>query len=289
MIDREWFSSLRFTSVTGGEVIETKLGTEKAVFIVQNEDGEKNILKMYKNHLGLHINEIPPMVSKNQLYQVDDLNLKLEGLLGNPYFDLMPHDFDRLHSLVAKIVFEHGITGVIASLFTPDSIETVPFILNTPGLKRRVSEMQEMTSPKAEREDMPITINGPNFPINLWPGVTKWTGIDLETIRYPEEYKPETLNNNPLFIWGGAVLDGFFTDEELPIAAQYIETRFGSLPSRPDAMTIIAQMNAIANLLAQYFDNVNVERLVKFCALCGVLFDVYDKDGKNIANGLSYM
>ncbi len=52
MIDREWFSKLRFEAVAGGNVVETKLGTDKAVFIVENDKGERHVLKTWNNNNG---------------------------------------------------------------------------------------------------------------------------------------------------------------------------------------------------------------------------------------------
>src|SRR5437868_5139633 len=35
---------------------------------------------------------------------------------------------------------------------------------------------------------------------------------------YLEPYlEPDTLSNNPLYVWEAAMMDGFFTDEELPL------------------------------------------------------------------------
>jgi hypothetical protein len=289
MIDREWLSSLRFEAVSGGKVVKTKLGAEKAVFFVEKENEEGYVLKTYKNHLGYHIREVPPMLTKDRIYDVDKLNEKLEQMVGNPFYDVMPHDYDRLHSLVTSLLFKHGISGVVASLFSPESVETIPFILNSPGITRRIHEIEQMTSSNAIKEDQPIRINGPNFPIDLWPGVTQWEGVNLETLSPPPDYKPQTLHENPLFIWGGAILDGFFTDEELLHATEFVQSKFGPIASRPDVLVLISQMDAIASLLAQYFDNVKLERLVKFCAYCGVVFDVHDKNGNEVCNGARYL
>lgn len=289
MIDREWLAKLDFESIAG-KVVETKLGTEKVVFIVENDKGEQHAMKTLKNHLGFHICEIPPMLTKNPIYDVDIVNDKLNKMLGNPFYDAMPHDYDRLYSLLTKILFEKGVQGVIASLFSSESTETLPFILGTPGIKRRIHELKELTSSKSFNEDRPIDINGPNFPIKIWPGVTKWEGVNLDSISaFCSGYEPQTLHDNPLFIWGGAILDGFFNNDELKHAAKYINANFGNIPSRSDANVLVSQIDAISSLLVQFFDNIKIERLVKFCAYCGVIFDVHDKKGNDVCSGLKYL
>jgi len=289
MIDREWFSKLRFEAVSGGNVVETKLGTRKAVFIVENDKGEGHVFKTWKNQLGFHIREIPPMLTKKCEYNVDKLNEKLQNMIGNPFYDAMPHDYDRLFSLVTKIIYEHGVPGAIASLFTSESVETLPFILGTPGVKRRIHELINLTSSEAIISDTPIEVNGPSFPIDVLPGVTLWKGVDLDSFSNSSEFDPKTLHNNPLFIWGGAILDGFYSDEELLQAADFIKSTFGPIASRPDALALISQIDAVASLLAQYFDNIKLERLVRFCAYCGAIFDVHDKNGNEVCNGLRFL
>ena len=40
---------------------------------------------------------------------------------------------------------------------------------------------------------------------------------------------PATLFDNPLFVWGGAILEGYFTKAEFPLAVSAVEQQFQSL------------------------------------------------------------
>jgi len=68
------------------------------------------------------------------------------------------------------------------------------------------------------------------------------------------------------------VMDGFFTDDELPAVADYIEQHFGRLPARDDIFPLLNQCTAIAELMTFYLKESEVARFVKLCAACGLHF-----------------
>jgi hypothetical protein len=135
-----------------------------------------------------------------------------------------------------------------------------------------------------------VRVNGPNFPIDaLMEQVIEWARSMLAHCAASEPqapFEPATLSQNPLFVWGGAVTDGFFTDEELPSAVAFVQQQFGRLPSHPRVMQFLNQITAIATLMASVLQESELTRLVKFCGMMGFMFDVYDRKGRVAASSM---
>src|ERR1044071_1975496 len=136
MIDENWLQQLDFESFNGLKIKGLAgLGSENVVLKGILPDGKQVVVKTRKNHLGFYLKEIPPFLTVKREYDVDRLNRKLYSLIGNPVIDEMSNSYDKLHSFVLKIAHEPGIEGLILGIRTPESVETVPFILKSPGVK----------------------------------------------------------------------------------------------------------------------------------------------------------
>src|SRR5262249_38978101 len=161
--------------------------------------------------------------------------------------------YDRLYSSLISILKEYGLSGLILSTMTPESTETLPFIVHTPGMKRRLGDWAALPEEAASLEEMILQVNGPNFPITAQRfELIRWARQTLEEIErlwlMNPDIHPETLPENPLYVWGAAAMDGFFTDEELPRAVAFIEEKFGRLTEHPRMTTFLAQAIAVAHL-----------------------------------------
>ncbi|MDQ3821033.1 MAG: hypothetical protein M3362_25590, partial [Acidobacteriota bacterium] len=223
-------------------------------------------------------------------YEIGRLNQKLLRLIGNPLLDSMTCEYDRLYSVLIKIMHEHGVPGLIASILTPESVEALPFILHTLGMKRRLTDIATLTNKTFPDEDSYVSVNGANFPIKgLDFKLVPWAKKTLEAIEYlPQQdpdISPERLPENPLYVWGAAVMDGFFTDEQIPLAVKFINEQFGSLPKHPQVSTFLAQADALAHLLVNFLENSEVSRFVKLCAQSGFIFQVRDRTGNVVIDG----
>jgi hypothetical protein len=101
--------------------------------------------------------------------------------------------------------------------------------------------------------------------------------------------KPESIINNPLYIWGAAVMDDLITEETMPIAISFIREKFGNLSKHPEMENWISQLAWFANLYVQCLDqgqNNEISRIKKFLRFClhaGYVFPIYDKDGNMIS------
>ena len=79
-------------------------------------------------------------------------------------------------------------------------------------------------------------------------------------------------------------MDGFFTDNELPEAAAFMDAQFGPLRKHPKAVIFLEQARAVANLLVWYLKESKVMRFVQFCKLVGFSFHVSDARGRIVAD-----
>ena len=313
MIDPEWLRAVRFETRHGRVVDLLGIGSENVAFRLERAGAEPLALRVTKKTLGLHINEIPPSLSVEPEYDLNRVNEKLLKLVGNPRFDIMTFCYDELYAKTIEIISEVGIPGFIFSSMTADSVETIPFLLHTPPVERRLTEFVEWpVDPNDPLTRIPH-VNGENYGIRLiiseghppmWlhegkaspppdPQLALGRRGPAEALQglpiIPERNKEldaASLFENPLIIWGAAAMEGFFTEEEMPLVASYLETEYGSLSKHRHAAKIIGQVGAVANLLAQYLTECPVDRFVSLCAHCNVLIQARNKEGRIVADGL---
>jgi len=215
----------------------------------------------------------------------------------------MTCEYDRLFSSVVSALQTATDKGIppegfaltiplIGMTIAPLSPEAVPFLFSTANMERRLQEIATL-SPDP---DKPLTwfaqVNGPNFPIRGNPKNLAHWGKEMlsaqRAVRAAAPFEPDTLAQNPMFVWGAAVMDGFFTDEELPAAVRCIEERFGRLPSHTRAGVFLEQITAVADLLACALKESGVERLVRLCGLLGFMFEVHNRKGEVVASSMRF-
>ena len=303
MIDQEWLNNLDFVRPDGIHITGlTGLGSEKVVLSATEPGGQKIVLQTYRHHLGYHIREIPMVISDKPLYDINRVNRKLAQLIGDDTLDQMTCEYDRLFSSVIRILYNGStqsaeakanipmVVGALSIFLCPGNPDALPFLLATPMMKNRLEELAAMTPDPNDFSSMFVHVNGPNFPIDgLMDNIKEWARKMLQfraasAARAP--FEPATLSQNPLFVWGAAVMDGFFTDEELPAAVAFIEQKFGRLPSHPRMTQFLEQIGAIADLMACALKDSELERLVRLCGMLGFAFDVMDAKGKVVASSM---
>jgi hypothetical protein len=279
MIDEEWLAGLRFEGPGGAQVNGLAgVGSEKVVLRATMPDGREVALVSYRDRLGFHIREVPLFLSDNKpLYDLDRLNNKLLRLVGDPLLDEMTRDYDRLYGCLINVVHERGAPALLSSSSLKDleSTEAVPFILRTPGFLRRLRDWAALDRDVAYASLMILTVNGPSFPFTeLRPRLIDWAAETLQEIEsLPAVLRPDDLPRNPLYVWGAAVTDSFFTDHELPQVVAFIEKNLGELRTHPDGVIFFEQARALSRLLMWYLQESEVERFTRFCHLIGFPID----------------
>ena len=111
--------------------------------------------------------------------------------------------------------------------------------------------------------------------------VSAWARLMLEqlnSIDSPERFPPDRLSENPYWIWGGAVLDGFFTSDEMADAVQFIAANFGNLTTGDKGLRLRFEMFAFLSLLSLVTEDDNLLRLAEFCNHVGFHFVLPDPE-----------
>ncbi len=303
MIDQEWLSTLNFERPDGLHIQGLAgIGSEKVVLKATGSDGKQLVLQTYRHVLGYHIREIPMLISEKPMYDVNRLNRKLAQLIGDETLDEMTSEYDRLFSSVVRILYQGCnqnaqsranvpmVVATLSLLLTPSNPDALPFLLATPMMNRRLQELASLTPDPDDPTSQFVRVNGPNFPIEgLMDEVTEWAASMLKYCADSQSrapFEPATLSQNPLFVWGAAVTDGFFTDEELPAAVAFVEEKFGRLPSHPRVMQFLDQITAISCLMACVLQESELTRLVQLCGMLGFMFDVHDRNGIVVASSM---
>lgn len=295
MIDLDWLQNLSFECQ--GDLVVSGLfgvGSESIVLRATAPDGRELALKTPKLQLGFHINEVPPALCARPLYNIHVLNEKLANLVGMSRFDRYSYWYNKLYAYLISFTEKHDVPAIVFSNMSLDSVETIPFIVNTRPFVERLEEIAHWPVDPDDPSTMMPTVNGTDYPIHLLivDGEVRWAVEALQALRRLPEQNPEfsasTVFNNPLVVWGAATLEGFFTDDDLSVAAEFIEERFGHLSEREDVVALIGQANSIASLIAQYLPEADVQPFVRLCAKCDIVFQVHDRDGDLVADGFAF-
>jgi hypothetical protein len=299
MIDEEWLKTVRGRTPDGFDIIGLLgVGTQKVVFEAKAPDGRSIAMQTPRWTLAYHIQEASLALTTEPRYSVSDLNEKICKLVGSRVVHRWIFWYHKLHVRYLRILQKNGIAGCIFSSDTPDSLEYIPFFLKSPGMIERLSELAEWPEPSAsDPNSLLIYMHEDLVTEPLRDTVFsahRWAAEAIEAIkRYPDNgvpYTPSGLYENPLIAWGGAILDDFFTDEEVEEAATFITERFGRLSERKDIFELQGQFFCIASMLAQYFEgkiDSHIQRWLRLAGLCGIYGSVLDRSGRTVATNLS--
>lgn len=291
MIDEDWLARLSFDGFQGVRV-NGLLGMGEHSVVLRGilPAGEEVALKTRRHLLGYHIREVPPQLMAEPNYRMDTLNRKLRQLVGMPGVDEMISGWDRLFAMLTKTILEHGAENLLllplASVHAFMLSDSLPLLVHSGPIRRRLQELSEIDVDG----ELILTVNGGNFPItDFGPSLVRKAADALGSLTGGGE--PAPIERNPLFVWGGAAMEGFFDKDRERAAVEFIRNEYGSLAGSPDAGRLVDEADALANVFAFFFssddDRKAVARFTAFCAKCGFAFEVHDRDGKLVVNGLS--
>jgi hypothetical protein len=255
MIEEAWLNSISLDTPSGRRKLRFVRGEIDAIVLTSDTSGA-TLETFPAQHLGFHIAEVPLFVSEAPVYDLARLNAKLTTLLGNPAVDEITAPYAELYDAIVMVLREGGPTQLFETTWHPQRIENVPFILHSPGLTRKLEAMVAR------------------------PADAVWTSkvrAEIAAIRQDNpDIAPATLLESPLYVWGGAALDGFITDAEMLAAGRFVADLVAGAPQRFDKWRLIFQAVAIAHLVAQYVPKAPVDRFVKLCSSAGFHIEVRD-------------
>jgi hypothetical protein len=284
MIDEDWLKTLDFIGVNGLH-FHGLVGTGAFAIVLRatSPEGEELAIKVRRHHLGFHLREIPLFMSDKPMYDVDRVNRKLSKLMGNDNLDEMTSEYDKLFDVLMTVFHDEGkddpmCVPLLGQRRTPRCPEAWPFLFGTPMMRRRLTGLPSLTEGFIAE-----VVGGDLDPtIGLWKRELAQASKVLSILA---PLSPEKLTSNPLFIWGAAVMDGFFTDNELPQVVKFLNNTAGPLSLLPDADLFLKQIIALSTALTCVRD-CEIDRLVKLCGMLGYYFDVHDQMGRLVATAV---
>lgn len=280
MIDVEWLKTVQFDTSSGHVTGLAGIGSQFIVFNCQasgeNPKLGKNIVMKVLNtpRLGFHIREIPPDLELAPTYDAERVNRKLRAQVGNPLYDSMVGPYNDLYEYIITILHRGGLAAITSMIDDETSAAFLVYFLNTPGLRRRLEDVAFLDAAGDPREV--VTWNGliraieePRETVSAW---ARSMLDELNSVYSLESLPPGTLSENPYWIWGGAVVDGFFTNEEMADAVHFIAANFGDLAAGDERPRLRFEMMTFLSLLSLVAENEKLQRLTEFCNLAGFQF-----------------
>jgi hypothetical protein len=275
------------------------VGAQKVVFEAEAADGRRVAMATPRWTLAYHIHEPSLALTTEPRYSVASLNEKIYKLVGSKVLHRWVFWYHKLHIRFLRMIQKIGVPGCVFSCQTAESVEYIPFFLKSPGMVERLSELVEWPDPTADDPNSVLIYMHEDLTTEPLRDTVfsarKWAGEAIGAIdRYSDSavpYMPSSLYQNPLILWGGAILSDFFTDDEIEEAATFISDRFGRLSERNDIFELQGQSFCIGSMLAQYFEgkvDADLQRWLRLAALCGIYGSFNDQSGRTVASNLSF-
>jgi hypothetical protein len=234
MIDREWLDESLHYDLSNGRHLSGVLGVggQKVVINYLGASGDRGALYVDKWRLSLacYLHELPTWITPSPRYDVHRLNSKLKRALGDPTPLLLVEEYDDLIRTVIDNIFHSGQTE-LEELEGGD--ELTWFIVHTPLFAYRLAEACYHTD------------------YRVW----KWARAAIETIDHefdhaPNRRAPALLPENPLILWGGILSSGYFTEDELPLAAFAVNAILIEVPEERAALFFSQAFTLLSALYA---------------------------------------
>jgi hypothetical protein len=220
-------------------------GASSVVFDVTGPKGEKLVIKTARREWSFrsYIRELPPSLSRDKCQEPDRLHRKLERLIGDPMLDQIVGTYSDLYRSIVYNLHDWPAFDQI-KWDSQEATQVMSFGVRAPGT---ISKLGRLASYPGIR---PETVAWAKQTVDL-----------LEGIKIDPVFRPEILLENPLYIWGGAILEKYFPDDTTNVSSR-VRSR---LTAQPDELeTFVAQALALARLLNQ-FQSPGAESFREFC------------------------
>lgn len=246
MIDEEWLSSLEFESPDFGHIRGLAgVGGYLVALNLDTYSGEEKVLKFRRElwYLPCYLRELPLWLTRAPAYDLDRLNRKLAGLVGDPNLHIYVEQYNRLHDrLVGDLVGDTDPRGARLNdaLTDPDWM----FLCRMPPVLERLSDVSR--SDDRHRR-----------------AIADKVLAALARLRPTMPLLPERVYDNPLLVWAGAILGGYYSKEQFESAAMAVRNEFSKL-GQFDQRLFVAQAGTFFGAIQDLVGGNNVPRLLAF-------------------------
>ena len=236
MIDEEWLDqSLRYEFPDGGRFVGLLgAGGSNIVIACIGVDGRPFAMRVSKEPflLPCYLREVPNWIAPSPQYDVDRLNDKLKGALGDPMLLLLL--YKEFIDIPIQNLYHAGVTELDTTTGeTAEDTERLWFTMRTPLFRYRLAE----------------ACNDRDRTFREWAQKAA-TSLDRPRDDVSDRLAPTLIAENPLILWGGILSRGYFTDDELPLAAAAVQTCLTE-QSRDRATLFINQAGTLLLALAE--------------------------------------
>jgi hypothetical protein len=179
-------------------------------------------------------------MSLNLCGDIERLHQKLQRLIGDPMLDRIVTAYDDLYRcLVDNLHYWPPINQI--KWDNQEATKVMSFAVRMPGTIAKLAQLASASTSRAQTA--------------AWANRTLCL---LESIEVDPVFRPEVLHQNPLYVWGGAVLSGFLGAKEASSRVRCL------LTTQPLVLeTFVAQGWALARVLL-FLQIPNAARFAEF-------------------------
>jgi hypothetical protein len=208
-------------------------GSSSIGFYVRDAEGVELVIKMRRSDwsFACYIRELGPAFAFDLSGQDARLQRKLERLIGDAMVDNIVAAYHEINRL---LVFNLRNWPPFDQIRWDDeeTRRVLNFGVRMPGVMARIERIATRAGANCDR--------------------AKWaerTFHLLNATRGASDLQPNLLHENPLYVWGGAILSGFFS-RDLSIASERVRELLRARPA--DLLTLVGQGWALAKLLRHF-------------------------------------
>lgn len=236
-IDEDWLNTLKGLRFRVGEeefeyVDLRGYGSSNVAFGVIDSHGQPQVLRMTRKlwTFPSYVRELPAHFSLGRPQDPERLLRKLDRLIGDPMLDRIVQDYDGLYRLLVDNL--HDWPPFDTLTFNDAAMgEFLWFGVRAPGTLALLDRLA------CASESRPETVAWARQTVDL---------LRRERIGPDPSLTPETLHANPLYVFGGALLEGFFGDD----STQAVDRVYSHLTAHPtEVQTFAVQALALSELL----------------------------------------
>jgi hypothetical protein len=206
------------------------------------------------------VRELPIWLTGAPLYDLGRLNRKLARLIGDPQLPYAVEAYNGLFTAPLEVLRENRITDLTTFAAQELDVRSLRFIFRAPPF---LEKLHELSSAVAWPDNGPLWATSDDSVTHASAEVINWAKAALNSVGEIEEDSelvPGTMLDNPLLVWGGAAMEGFFSRTEFPAAAQAVRDQLELLPAA-ECSVFAYQATAVVHCIRKVLSHARASRM----------------------------